>query len=239
MTASPVLIQRHLSIVEKTLFYLKTTFQEHFYKLTLSLYALKKQIMDYNREVKLEIPKVFYSDVEDKPFETCVMCGKDLVNSGQEYMVEKVFKTYPGHDFVSTVFEFAICMDCHKKMQSSMSEESLQNINTYFNNFIQKKGSNTVTIDLTTFDINQWLSKCFFTDKPVSEMEEYQVVGVFKGDKLLLNQIPMVMGGEIMEQMSELLSKKTRDEMNGFREKYLGPPPEISEIFSGKKLIMI
>ena len=195
--------------------------------------------MDYNREVKLEIPKVFYSDVEDKPFETCVMCGKDLVNSGQEYMVEKVFKTYPGHDFVSTVFEFAICMDCHKKMQASMSEESLQNINTYFNNFIQKKGGNTVTIDLATFDINQWLSKCFFTDKPVSEMEEYQVVGVFKGDKLLLNQIPMVMGGEIMEQMSELLSKKTRDEMNGFREKYLGPPPEISEIFSGKKLIMI
>lgn len=197
--------------------------------------------MEPNRqqEVKIDIPKIFYSDAEDQPFHHCVMCGKDLMASGEEYMIEKVFKTYQGHDFVSTVFEFAICLDCHQKMQESMSEESLANIQRYYEEVIQKKGGSTVMIDLRTFDINQWLSKCFFTDEPVSQMEEYQVVGVFKGDKLLLNQIPMVMGGHIMEEMSELLSEKTRDEMNGFREKYLGPPPEISEIFHGKKLIML
>ncbi len=196
-------------------------------------------VMNYGQEVKIEIPKVFYSDAEEQPFHHCVMCGKDLMASGEEYMIEKVFKTYPGHDFVSTIFEFAICMECHHKMQSSMSAESLQNIQRYYDDLIRQRGSNSVMIDLNTFDINQWLSKCFFTDKPVSEMEEYQVVGVFKGDKLLLNQVPMVMGNEVMEEMSELLSEKTRDEMNGFREKYLGPPPEISEIFSGKKLIML
>jgi len=195
--------------------------------------------MNQVKEVKIEIPKIFYSDAEEEPFHSCVMCGKDLISSGEEYMIEKVFKTYEDHDFVSTIFEFAICLDCHKKMQQTMSAESLQNIQKYYEGIIQKKGGNSIMIDLNTFDINQWLSKCFFTDKPVTEMEEYQVVGVFKGDKLLLNQIPMVMGGEVMEEMSELLSQKTRDEMNGFREKYLGPPPEISEIFSGKRLIML
>ena len=195
--------------------------------------------MEHQHEVKIEIPKIFYSDADEKPFETCVMCGKDLIPSGEEYMVEKVFKTYQGHDFVSTVFEFAICLDCHKKMQQTMSEESMQNMQRYYEDIMRKKGGNSVMINMQTFDINQWLSKCFFTDKPISEMEEYQVVGVFKGDKLILNQVPMVMGGEVMEEMAELLSKQTRDEMNGFREKYLGPPPEISEIFYGKKLIML
>jgi hypothetical protein len=154
-------------------------------------------------------------------------------------MIEKVFKTYAGHDFKSTVFEFAICNSCHQKMQEGMSEESMRNMQMYYQNFIQQRGSDSVMIDLRTFDINQWMSKCFFKDTPVSEMEEYQIVGMFKGDKLILNQPPMVMGYDVMEEMSELLSKKTKDEMNGFRKKFLGPPPEFSEFIYGRKLIMV
>ena len=191
------------------------------------------------REIKLEIPKVFYSDAEDKPFETCVVCGKDLLHGDEPYMVEKVFKTYERHDFKSTVFEFAICLDCHQKMQESMSQESIQNIQNFMNRLMQQRGSNVIMIDLHNFDINRWLSKCFFTDTPVDDMDEYQAVGMFKGDKMVLNQPPMVMGNAIMEKMSDLLSEKTRDEMNGFKEKHLGPPPEFSEFIYGKKLIML
>jgi hypothetical protein len=193
----------------------------------------------HQQEVKLDIPKMFYSDSEEKPFETCVVCGKDLLHSDEPYMIEKVFKTYAGHDFTSTVFEFAICTDCHQKMQEGMSEESMRNMQMYYQNLIEQRGGNTMMIDLRTFDINNWMSKCFFKQTPVSEMEEYQIVGMFKGDKLILNQPPMVMGYEVMEEMSELLSQKTKDEMNGFRNKYLGPPPEFSEFIYGKKLIMV
>ncbi len=191
------------------------------------------------QEVKLDIPKIFYSDADEKPFENCVFCGKDLLHGDETYMVEKVLKTYEGHDFTSTVFEFAICTSCHMKMQEGMSEESMQNMQIYYQNFIQQRGSDSIMIDLKTFDINDWLSKCFFKNTPVTELEEYQVVGMFKGDKLLLNQPPMVMGYEVMEEMSELLSKQTKDEMNGFREKFLGPPPEFSEFIYGKKLIVV
>ncbi|RLD90291.1 MAG: hypothetical protein DRJ09_04715 [Bacteroidetes bacterium] len=191
------------------------------------------------QEIKLDIPPIFQSDAEEKPFETCVVCGKDLLHSQENYMVEKVFKTYEGHDFKSTVFEFAICTTCHQKMQEGMSEESMQNMQNYYQQFIQQRGSDSIMIDLRTFDVNQWLSKCFFKSTPVSEMKEYQVVGMFKGDKLILNQPPMVIGYQAMEEMAELLSKQTRDEMNGFREKFLGPPPEFSEFIYGKKLIMV
>ena len=34
--------------------------------------------------------------------------------------------------FKTTVFEYAICMSCAQQMQSSMSKESLQNIQKYF-----------------------------------------------------------------------------------------------------------
>lgn len=191
------------------------------------------------KEVKLEIPRIFYSDVEEKPFETCVVCGKDLIHSQEPYMIEKVMKTYEGHDFTSTVYEFAICQSCHQKMQEGMSDESMRNMQRYYQEFAQQQGSNAIMIDLRTFDINKWLSKCFFKKTPVSELKEYQVVGMFRGDKLILNQPPMVMGYEAMEEMSELLSKQTKDEMNGFREKFLGPPPEFSEFIYGKKLIMV
>ncbi len=50
---------------------------------------------------------------------------------------------------------------------------------------------------------------------------------------------PMIIGEKAMEEMAELLSDKTVDEMNGFREKFLGPSPEIEELIYGKKLIMI
>jgi hypothetical protein len=42
-----------------------------------------------------------------------------------------------------------------------------------------------------------------------------------------------------MEEMAELLSDKTIDEMNGFREQFLGPSPEIEELLYGKKLILL
>jgi len=204
----------------------------------VSLHQKGVEKMD-QQEVKLDIPKIFYSDAEEKPFETCVVCGKELLHSNEPYMVEKVLKTYDGHDFTSTVFEFAICTHCHQKMQEGMSEESMQSMQQYYQHFVEQRGSDSIMIDLQTFDINEWMSKCFFKNTPVTELKEYQVVGMFKGDKLLLNQPPMVMGSEVMEEMAELLSKKTKDEMNGFREKFLGPPPEFSEFIYGKKLIVV
>ncbi len=187
----------------------------------------------------IDIPKDFYSDGAGKPFENCLICGKDLLTGETSYVVEKAMKNYDKYDFSSTVYEFAICTDCHMEQQNKMSKESLANMQAYYQSKVLDAGKQTVAIDLQNFDLKTWLSKCFFTDKPITEMKEYQIVAQFKGKKMLMNMPPMVIGEDIINDMADLLSDKTIDEMNGFKEQFLGPPPEFEEFIYGRKLILI
>lgn len=192
-----------------------------------------------NQEFKIEIPEKFYSDAEGKPFEYCQVCGKFLLDEGTSYVVEKAFKNYEGYDFSTTLFEYAICTDCHTEVQKSMSKESMRNLQQYYMRIIAEKGNKPIVINLEDFKLDDWISKCFFTDDSVNNMQEYQVVAQFNGSKMVMNMPPMVVGEAAMEQMAGLLSNETIDEMNGFKKKFLGPDPELEEILSGKKLILI
>jgi hypothetical protein len=193
----------------------------------------------HDREIKIEIPKQFYSDSEGKPFENCLVCNKYLLKEGTSYVVEKALKTYKDYDFYSTVYEYAICLDCHTKMQEKMSEESKINLQSYYSKTITTKSSEPILISSNNFDLNDWLSKCFFKGSLVKEMKEYQVVAQFNGSKMVLNMPPLVIGESALNEMSALLSQKTIDEMNGFRDKFLGPPPDIEELIYGKRLILL
>jgi hypothetical protein len=70
-------------------------------------------------------------------------------------------------------------------------------------------------------------------------MDEYQVVAQFEGDKMLLTMPPMVIGSAAMGEMAALMSDKTTDEMNDFRNRFMGPSPEIEELLYGKKLLLL
>jgi len=187
----------------------------------------------------IDIPKDFHSDGDGKPFENCLMCGKDLLSNDTTYVVEKAMKNYDEYEFSTTIYEYAICSECHTEMQSKMSKESLSNLQAYYQAKVSDAGKQTVAIDLRNFDLKGWLSKCFFTEKPVEEMKEYQLVAQFKGNKMLMNMPPMVIGEDIINDMADLLSNETIDEMNGFKEKFLGPPPEFEEFIYGRRLILI
>jgi hypothetical protein len=191
------------------------------------------------KEFTIEIPGQFYSDSEGKPFENCMVCNKFLLQEGTTYVVEKALKTYKDYDFYSTVYEYAICSDCYMKMQEKMSEESKMNLQQYYSKIISEKVSEPVFINVHEFNLNDWLSKCFFKGSSIKEMKEYQVVAQFNGSKMMLNMPPMVIGEEALNEMAELLSEKTIDEMNDFRDKFLSPPPDIEELIYGKRLIML
>ncbi len=192
-----------------------------------------------NKDFKIEIPQRFFSDVNDKPFENCNICDKYLLDDDVPYVIEKAMKNYEGHEFSSTIYEFAICHDCHVVMQQSMSQESIQNLQRYYQTVMSSKAAEPLVIDINSFDLDTWLSKCFFNGNEIDKMKEYQVVAQFKGKQMLLNTPPIIIGEDAMKQMSGLLSDKTTDEMNGFRDKFLGPSPEIEELIHGKKLILL
>lgn len=190
-------------------------------------------------EYKIEIPKLFYSDAEDKPFENCQVCGKYLLESGNSYVIEKAFKHYKGFDFNTTIFEYAICLPCHEQMQQSISKESLKNLQQYYMQIMAEKAGKPIVIDVQNFKIEDWITNCFFKGDRVEDMGEFQLVAQFNGSEMVLNMPPMVVGEKAMEEMAGLLSDETIDEIDGFRKKFLGPDPAIEALFSGKKLIMI
>ncbi|MCF6170624.1 MAG: hypothetical protein L3J66_06575 [Bacteroidales bacterium] len=187
----------------------------------------------------MEVPRQFYADATDKPFEHCQVCGKYLLAEGTSYVVEKAIRSYEGHEFYATAYEYAICTGCHQDIQKGMSEESMRKLQEYYNNFLEKRGQQPLVIDLRTFDLDSWLSRCFFSGEDIKGMKEYQLVGQFSGRRMLMNMPPLVIGEKVIEQMAGLLSDKTIDEMNGFRDKFLGPSPDIEELIFGKRLLLI
>lgn len=194
---------------------------------------------DHEKYLKIEIPKRFYSDSAGEPFKQCQVCGRSLHAPGVTYVVEKAMKNYPGYDFCSTVYELAICLDCHQKVQQGMSEESVKNLQLYYQSVMEKKGQHQVFIDMRTFNLDDWFSTCFFKGSEISKMSEYQMVAQFEGDKMLMTTPPLIIGSEAMNEMSSLLSDKTIDDMNDFRNRFMGPSPEIEELIYGKKLLLL
>lgn len=181
-----------------------------------------------------EIPQEFHADSDRAPFEKCVFCSTDLLNGGTSYMIEKSFKKNPNNNTKHTVFEYAICMACNIKKMQAMSEESIQNIKAYMdehfvmNSLGSKKSSK-----------EDYFSKCIVTGKPIEELDEYNIVGQFVGDKMIAGQFPILISPSIGEEIQELLSQQTKDEFDDFMNTITDVPPELKELFKVKRPILV
>lgn len=175
----------------------------------------------------LPIPDIFLSSDTKAPLDRCIQCDCDLTKGDRFYVIEKVFKRYPALGTTEVLFEYAICSECYEKMKEGLSTESMFNISNYMmenTDFaaVQRR------IEEHPDDPEKWLSHCMIKGTPKEELTEYQIGAFFKGDRLVTNFMPPFMiGQEAMEEMNELLSKETKDEMDGFIDDHFGVPPEL------------
>lgn len=175
----------------------------------------------------LPIPEIFLSSDTKSPISRCIDCDHDLMKGDRYYVIEKVFKRYPAIDKVEVLFEYAICHLCYDQMKEKMSAESMQNLSQYM--------MNNTDFDALHARINEqpenpeaWLDQCMIKGTPITALNEYQMGAFFKGDRLMTNYLPPFMVGELaMEEMSQVLSKETKDEMDGFIGDHFGIPPEL------------
>ncbi|MCB0739320.1 MAG: hypothetical protein KDC92_17570 [Bacteroidetes bacterium] len=181
---------------------------------------------------KHDIPSIFHDTVNEKPIEHCQICGKNVLLNQTHYVIEKAFKRK------EVIFEYAICMDCAETKRGDMSKESMENISNYMVQHAQFQERFFELRDYD-YDTNLWLGKCIFTNEPIDEQEEYQIQGVFVGDKMVSNQFPYMIGTKAMEAMQELLSSETKDEMNRFKDEFFNVPPELEELFKDPKYILV
>ena len=175
----------------------------------------------------LPIPEVFLNSDTKAPICNCIQCDHDLMKGDRYYMIEKVFKRYPALNSTEVLFEYAICSVCYEKMKEGLSAESMANLSQYM---LQNTDFEAMSarIDEHPDDPEKWLSHCMIKGVPKEEMTEFQMGACFKGDRLVTNFMPPFMIGDLaMEEMNELLSKETKDEMDGFMDEHFGVPPEL------------
>ena len=187
----------------------------------------------------IKIPKKFYSTETDLPFTNCVSCDKYLLQPNSPYVIEKAVKQYPDYNTTDVIFEYAMCMDCYQNLHNTMSLESKSNIEKYFNANVDLKERRTNLIKAKELSIEDWTSNCIIKGTHVSELTEYQIACQCDGEYLLFTNMPFLIGNAAMDEMMNLLSNKTIGEINGFRDKFFSPDPDLRKLFDEPKFVFI
>jgi hypothetical protein len=195
--------------------------------------------MDLPGGVLKPIPTEFYSGKTGMLHHECIDCNKSLLTTEADYFIEKAVRRYAGYAATETIFEYALCFDCHQKLTGELSKESSQNIENYFLENIDYITRMSGMMPFEDTPAEHWLSHCIVKETPASELLEYQMVGVCKGDQMVFHFTPFILGEKAMDEVAELLSDKTLDFLDDFRENLLDYPPELRDLLKGKPVLML
>ena len=190
------------------------------------------EYFDRMRESETAIPAWFYPFLEDRPFERCLICERELLTGDVHYLIEKAWKG------TEVIFEYAICIACTECQQEELSLESLQNISKYFMaqpHFMRRPRE---VMNWPAEEPVRWTQCCALTNRPREEIENYQIFGHFRGNKMILSVYPLLICDEATEALAERLSKKTRDSLDDFVGEFLGMPPEFEIAPEDRPLVL-
>jgi len=152
---------------------------------------------------KKPMPREFYSEYEERPFQACSRCGESL-STFDNYQINKAYRNG------ECVFEFAFCATCRDSLIDEFSEESKTNLMRYQEQHLKQTGGT---------------AECAFcgTSKEKTPMRDYIISAIGAG----LDLLDSVMICESCQMaMHELLSEKTRDVRRRFFEDLPGVPPD-------------
>ena len=184
------------------------------------------------------VPEIFHSEETRKPFDRCIDCGRFLLDDGTQYMIEKAFRSYKGFDARDTVFEYALCLECRERLAETLSSESKARIEAYFANHTDLVRRREDLIRGERLTVEAWLERCVVSGEPIREMEEFQILCQCDGPDMLFGYVPYAIGGAAIDEVVNLLSNATIDQLNGFSDEHLGIPPELEDIFAKRVLLI-
>jgi len=174
------------------------------------------------------IPKVFWSDLENQPFQECINCQAKLVEGNTPYLIEKSVRGFNGNSISATVFEYAVCVACASQMQMKLSISSRSNITNYFKEHVDFENR---LEELLSASDEDWLKKCLIKNKEVNGEEECQIYGLCQGEHFIYKEFPYMISGEALDEMMDLISAETLRELDDFKKELIDGPPELRELF--------
>ncbi len=168
------------------------------------------------------IPSSLFSEDKQKPHQHCKVCAIDL-STVESYGIQKVYKNYPHQAKPQVLFDFALCMPCMESARAELSLESRKNIDS----FMQEKLTALALSGLSPEDRYKQ-RQCTLSGHDLSLSNDYQVIAICSGDKLM--DTPIFISDLILDEIQELLSAKSRDELERFTENNLDWPPELKTL---------
>jgi len=185
------------------------------------------------------IDPLFYESTTGKPFNRCISCDRNLLGKGVSYMIEKAVKQYKDFSTTDTIFEYALCMDCYEEIAQGMSETSKKRISEYYETHVDFEKRRHQLIKKPELVPDEWLETCLITGTRREQLSEYQIMCQCLGDQILYYNLPILIGESAMDEMIQLLSNKTLGEMGKFKDKFLGVPPELKDLFDDRKILIL
>jgi hypothetical protein len=179
--------------------------------------------MSEPRPWRFPVPKLFWSEYHDAPFEHCVDCN-GLLHDADLHLIQRAFVgTEP-------VFEFAICHRCHESMSEQCSEETGQAVVRFMQECLGRRATEIVELTTATDAFHKCVNECVACSRPRTECHRYSIGGLCVSDQLvieigLMTRSPVMICHECELSISELVSKKTRDTWNRFVEDHFDGPP--------------
>jgi len=183
--------------------------------------------------IQIEIPSEFKTYVSEEHFANCIQCGCHLLDDDKEYFIEKIVKDN------QVELEYAICTDCMEKVDVKLSEESKENIKNFMESRSTNMISNLILMDAGETDYKKWLESCIVTGEPFVNDDEYQIAAHCVGKNMVLSIMPYKISFKAMEQMQDLLSAQTKEELDNFRKQNLDLPPELFQMLTKKPFIFV
>ena len=175
------------------------------------------------------IATTFYPFDSDKPFATCTMCHREF-SKNDEYIIEKAMK---GTD---VIFELAMCLTCAEDMRKHLSKDSLKRIEAYMSR-VDFEARAQHFRDQPSNNVQDYLGHCVVSGKPIDPKEEHQIYAYCSGQEMMYSAMPYAISGEVMEEIQELLSPETKQELDNFMDQYL-IPDDLRDLIKGRPVFI-
>lgn len=189
-------------------------------------------------ESEIEIPKIFHNFSTGSNFERCVECDTFLLDGTIEYFIEKAIKSYEDFTATDVIFEYAICTKCAEQMRKRMSKESMESIQRYFTENVDFMRRMQL-MQASPNNPETWMGECLVKNTNVKQLEEYQIYAHCRGKHLVTTQMPYLVSSAALDEIAQVLSNETLDELDGFMDKHFGPPPELMEPLPGRRRVIL
>ncbi len=182
----------------------------------------------------MDIPQELHNSETGGLIEQCLVCHKNVVESGEPYFLEKIARNVPQLEIREVLFEYAMCMNCAESMREELSRESLEKIEQFM------QGHDLPVVNHSEEEEADYnLGICAVTEKSLNECLEFAYHAVCIGTELHPVFSPYAISDTVMDEIGDQLSQKTVDALDDFKGRHFTGPPEVAKLISSRRLISI